>query len=87
MDKRGLTGVGRDGGVGGGSVGVGGGSVGVGGGSIGVGEEYWNNTSPGSMKNMKDSMYESEQRRLALVEKLREAHETLQVSSYTYILL
>ena len=72
-DRRGLTGVGREG------MGLGGGSVGVGGGSVGVGEEYWN-TSPGSMKNMKDSMYESEQRRLALVEKLREAHDTLQVS-------
>eukprot|EP00057_Strongylocentrotus_purpuratus_P023608 XP_011678082.1 PREDICTED: trichohyalin [Strongylocentrotus purpuratus] len=45
--------------------------------SNGGGAEYWN-TSPSSMKNMKDAMYESEQRRLALVEKLREAHDTLQ---------
>lgn len=44
----------------------------------GGGAEFWN-TSPSSMKNMKDAMYESEQRRLALVEKLREAHDTLQV--------
>ncbi|XP_071479005.1 uncharacterized protein [Diadema antillarum] len=56
-----------------------GGSIGVGGGGS-IGEDFWN-TSPSSVKNMKDAMYESEQRRLALVEKLREAHETLQTQT------
>ena len=33
---------------------------------------------------MQDAMYESEQRRLVLVEKLREAHETLQVRGQSF---
>ncbi|XP_038076508.1 myosin-9-like isoform X2 [Patiria miniata] len=42
-------------------------------------EEPWSMSSTsGALKNLQDGMYESEQRRLALVEKLREAHETLQ---------
>ncbi|XP_041464987.1 myosin-11-like isoform X3 [Lytechinus variegatus] len=57
--------------------GIGGGGVLPGGNTSTSGAEFWN-TSPSSMKNMKDAMYESEQRRLALVEKLREAHDTLQ---------
>ncbi|KAJ8029885.1 hypothetical protein HOLleu_29401 [Holothuria leucospilota] len=41
--------------------------------------ESWMNTpGSGALKNLRDAMYESEQRRLALVEKLKEAHETLQ---------
>lgn len=42
--------------------------------------DSWMNTpGSGALKNLRDAMYESEQRRLALVEKLKEAHETLQV--------
>ena len=43
-------------------------------------DEHWGvSSTSGALKNLQDGMYESEQRRLALVEKLREAHETLQV--------
>ena len=43
-------------------------------------DDPWSmSTTSGALKNLQDGMYESEQRRLALVEKLREAHETLQV--------
>ncbi|XP_033634679.1 myosin-11-like isoform X2 [Asterias rubens] len=42
-------------------------------------DEHWGvSSTSGALKNLQDGMYESEQRRLALVEKLREAHETLQ---------
>ncbi|XP_022109970.1 myosin-11-like isoform X2 [Acanthaster planci] len=42
-------------------------------------EEPWGLTgASGALKSLQDGMYESEQRRLTLVEKLREAHETLQ---------
>ena len=43
-------------------------------------EQPWSiSPASGAIKDRHDAMYESEQRRLVLVEKLREAHETLQV--------
>lgn len=50
--------------------------------------ESWMNTpGSGALKNLRDAMYESEQRRLALVEKLKEAHETLQVQNINRLII
>ena len=48
-------------------------------------EEPWSiSPASGANKDIHDAMYESEQRRLVLVEKLRDAHETLQVCGAQY---
>ncbi|XP_070542149.1 LOW QUALITY PROTEIN: uncharacterized protein [Ptychodera flava] len=48
-----------------------------------IGNEYWNPSSSNvmSVKGLKDALQESEQRRLALVDKLRDAHATLKTQT------